>query len=66
VVLTPVGSGPFGGKMECGTATIDGNPTTVCSSLDSAAAVIVISSQVSTSQLALLTRQIIGSIEQKS
>jgi type II secretory pathway pseudopilin PulG len=65
VVLAPVGSGPFGGKMECGTATFDGTPTTVCSSLDSAAAVVVISSQVSTSQLAVLARQIISSIEQK-
>jgi hypothetical protein len=65
LVLAPVGSGPFGGKMECGTATFNGTPTTICSSLDSAAAVLVISSQVSTSQLALLTRQIISSIEQK-
>ena len=65
VALTPVGSGPFGGKMECGTATVDGNPTTICSSLDSAAAVIVISSMMTPSELALQTRLIISSIEQK-
>jgi hypothetical protein len=65
LVFTPMGSGPFGGKMECGTATLDGTPTTVCASLDSAAAVIVITEVMTPSELAVQTRLMISSIEQK-
>jgi hypothetical protein len=65
LVLNPTGSGPFGGSMECGHAVLSGSLVNVCSSIDSAAGVLVISGQVPTSQLAVLTRQIIGSVEQK-
>jgi len=65
LVLNPTGSGPFGGSMECGHAVLSGSLVNVCSSIDNAAGVLVISGQVPTSQLAVLTRQIIGSVEQK-
>jgi hypothetical protein len=66
MTLTPEGSGPFGGSMECGTATVDGAVLTTCVSLDSAAVIVVISTGTSPSELATLTRQIIGTVEQKS
>ena len=64
--LSPTGSGPFGGWMQCGQATTDvGSPVTMCVSLDSAAVVAVVASATSASQLAVVTRQIISSVEQK-
>ena len=64
--LSPTGSGPFGGWMQCGQATADnGGSVTMCVSLDSAAVVAVVAQATSASQLAVVTRQIINSVEQK-
>jgi hypothetical protein len=63
--LTKMGSGPFGGTLECGLATVDGKSLTSCASIDSAAAIIVIASNTDPSQLAIITRQVIGSVEQQ-
>ena len=40
--LTKMGSGQFGGTLECGTATVTGRQLTTCASIDSAAAIIVV------------------------
>jgi hypothetical protein len=64
VVLAPVGPGPFGGKMECGSATdATGIQTTTCFSIDTAAITIIVVLESSPDQAALLARQIIGSVE---
>ena len=60
-----VGSGQFGGTLECGVATVNGIALTTCASIDSAAAVIVIASNSNPSQLSVITRQVIGSVEQQ-
>jgi hypothetical protein len=67
ISFTPVGSGPFGGWMECGgsTVNVNGSPMTTCASLDNAAVVIVSAANTTPSQLAILTRQIISSVEMK-
>jgi hypothetical protein len=64
--LTKMGSGQFGGTLECGAATVDGKALTTCASIDSAAAIIVIAANTTPSQLAIITRQVIGSVEQKA
>ena len=67
MTLTTEGSGPYGGSMQCGETTASGGAAlTMCVSLDSAAVIVVISTGTSESDLATLTRQIIGSVEQKS
>jgi hypothetical protein len=63
--LTKMGSGQFGGTLECGTSTASGSTLTTCASLDSAAAVIVIAANTTPSQLAIVTRQVISSVEQQ-
>jgi hypothetical protein len=64
VGLSPVGAGPFGGKMECGlTTAADGAQATACYSIDDAAVTMIIVFQSSPDQAALLARQIIGSVE---
>ncbi len=63
--LTKMGSGQFGGTLECGVATVNGIALTTCASIDSAAAVIVIASNSNPSQLSVITRQVIGSVEQQ-
>jgi hypothetical protein len=65
ISLTPVGSGPYGGWMECGGGTVNGQPVTTCASLDNAAVVIVSAANTTPSDLAILTRQIISSVEIK-
>ena len=64
-ILTKMGSGQFGGTLECGVATAQGKSLTTCASLDSAAAIIVIAANTEPSQLAIITRQVIGSVEQQ-
>jgi len=60
----PTGSGPYGGKMECGQTLVPGEaPVTFCASVDSAAVVLIIGFNQSTNQTGILARQIIGSIE---
>ena len=59
--LTKMGSGQFGGTLECGASTIDGKAVAMCASLDSAAAVVVVANGTTPSQLAIITRQVIGS-----
>jgi hypothetical protein len=66
LTLTKMGSGPFGGTLECGSVTANGTPLILCSSIDSAAAILVAASDTTPSQLAIVTRQIIGTVEQKS
>jgi hypothetical protein len=66
MTLTPEGSGPFGGSVECGTGTVNGDAITMCVSIDSAAVIVVISGGTSESDLATLTRQVISSVEQKT
>jgi hypothetical protein len=61
--FTPTGSGPYGGKMECGQAIAAEAPITFCASVDSAAVVLIIGFSQSSDQTAILARQIIGSIE---
>jgi hypothetical protein len=62
--LHPTGSGPYGGKMECGQTLVPGEaPVTFCASVDSAAVVLIIGFNQSTDQTGILARQIIGSIE---
>jgi len=63
--LTKMGSGQFGGTLECGLATVNGKSLTTCASIDSAAAIIVIAANTDPSQLAIITRQVIGSVEQQ-
>jgi hypothetical protein len=63
--LTKMGSGQFGGTMECGIATVNGKSLTSCASIDSAAAIIVIAANTDPSQLAIVTRQVIGAVEQQ-
>jgi hypothetical protein len=65
ISFTPVGSGPYGGWMECGGGTVNGQPMTTCASLDNAAVVIVSAANTTPSDLAILTRQIITSVEIK-
>ena len=64
-VLTKLGSGPFGGTLECGTSTVGGVALTECASLDNAAAVLVMAGHVTPTQLATMTRQILEQIETK-
>jgi hypothetical protein len=64
-VLTKLGSGPFGGTLECGSSTVDGVALTECASLDNAAAVLVAAGHVTPTQLATMTRQILSEIETK-
>jgi hypothetical protein len=64
--LVKLGSGQFGGTLECGASTVDGNVVTICASLDSAAAIVLVATNNTTpSQLAIVTRQVIGSVEVK-
>jgi hypothetical protein len=65
LTFTPVGSGPFGGTMECGPATANGIAATICGSIDDAGVVFVLGFSTTPSQLAVVTREILGVIEQK-
>jgi hypothetical protein len=65
LTLTKMGSGPFGGTLECGTLTAAGESATTCGSIDSAAAILVVAKNTTPSQLAIVTREIVSSIEQK-
>ncbi|MDQ1465429.1 MAG: hypothetical protein QOC73_2370 [Actinomycetota bacterium] len=62
--LSPVGAGPFGGRMECGPLdAAGGTAMTQCYSIDNAAIVAIVVFESSPNQAALLARQIIGSVE---
>jgi hypothetical protein len=64
VAVAPVGAGPYGGKLECGSSpNVNGVPTTTCFSIDSAAITMIVVFESSPDQAALLARQIIGSVE---
>jgi hypothetical protein len=65
LTFTPVGNGPFGGTMECGPATANGIAATICGSIDDAGVVFVLGFNTTPSQLAIVTREILGVIEQK-
>jgi hypothetical protein len=64
VTLTPEGSGPYGGKMECGPVTNQGIRGVICASIDSGAFVeTVMFGSATNSEVALLSRQIISAVE---
>jgi hypothetical protein len=67
IPLAPERSGPFGGRMECGELASGGagGSASICYSLDPAAVVEVLGINISPAQTALLTRQVISSIEVK-
>ena len=65
ISFAPMGSGPFGGWMECGNSVSSNTTYTTCASLDDAAVVVVVAADTTPSQLAVLSRQVIGSVEQK-
>ena len=65
LTFTPVANGPFGGTMECGPATANGVAATICGSVDDAGVVYILGFNTSPSQLAIVTREILGVIEQK-
>jgi hypothetical protein len=62
-VLSAQGSGPYGGRMECGSVTRDGASGIDCFSYDSAAVVITVVFNSTPSQAAILSRQLIGAVE---
>jgi hypothetical protein len=64
VTLTPAGSGPYGGTMECGPLTNQALAAVACASIDSGAFVeTVMFGAATNSEAALLSRQIISAVE---